>query len=177
MTVAKELTELLWFFPNEGETPQQFARRLALKANDLSDDDWAVLENPTQRWVTIALEAIERGQDIPLPEGIDEVFDKQTGGDALVKLAKPIRAKKLVKLKQLEPVLAKEGVRRGPKPRFAFNGKIKLLVNTNPKRKGSRAAARFDVYTSGMTVAEALAKKITFVDLRNDAGKEYISIS
>jgi len=38
--------------------------------------------------------------------------------------------------------------------RFNKNSTIKLLVESNPKRKGSLAFTRFELYQDGMTIAE-----------------------
>lgn len=47
----------------------------------------------------------------------------------------------------------------------------------NPKRKGSASAARFDHYTNGMTVEQALAAGLTRADLEFDVQKKFISIA
>ncbi len=54
--------------------------------------------------------------------------------------------------------------------------KIKVLVQENPKRAGSAAHKRFAMYKSGMTVAEALHKGVTNLDVRWDAGRGFIAL-
>lgn len=49
--------------------------------------------------------------------------------------------------------------------------------DNNPKRKGSASAARFDHYTNGMTVEQALAAGLTRADLEFDVQKKFISIA
>ena len=74
LTVVGDLLSLLRLTPASEESPQEFAKRLALKANSATDDDWGTLENFTQRWVNDALTAIEKSKEFPLPAGIEEVF-------------------------------------------------------------------------------------------------------
>jgi len=54
---------------------------------------------------------------------------------------------------------------------------ITLLVDENPKKPGSKAAARWELYLEGMTVKEALAAGITRSDLRFNADNEFIALS
>lgn len=65
------------------------------------------------------------------------------------------------------------------KPRVAKNGesKIKVLVEENPKRKGSASHARFAKYKDGMTVSEFISKGGTAADVNYDAAHGYIKLS
>lgn len=58
--------------------------------------------------------------------------------------------------------------------------KIKLLVDENPKREGSRSYKEFELYKDGMTVGELLKKgeKIDFRTsaLRWDVAHEFIAL-
>lgn len=65
--------------------------------------------------------------------------------------------------------------RRGPKPTYSDGAKITVLV-ANPKRDGSKAQKRFDLYRSGMTVAEFLAAGGVRGDLVWDVEHDHISI-
>jgi len=47
--------------------------------------------------------------------------------------------------------------------------RIKILVDENPKRAGSKSAARFDLYEDGMTVGEALDAGVWPADIRYDS--------
>jgi hypothetical protein len=60
--------------------------------------------------------------------------------------------------------------------KFPADGKIKLLVDANPKRKGSACFKRFAKYKTGMTVEAALAKGLTRPDLIWDVDHQFISI-
>jgi hypothetical protein len=53
---------------------------------------------------------------------------------------------------------------------------ITLLVTDNPKRIGSHAYGRFELYESGMTVQAALDVGLTPEDFRWDIAHGYISI-
>jgi hypothetical protein len=63
----------------------------------------------------------------------------------------------------------------GPKPMFDDDQKIKILAKENPKC-GS-AAKRFDLYKSGMTVAEALKAGLTRAGINWDVRHNFILIS
>jgi len=54
---------------------------------------------------------------------------------------------------------------------------ITLLVNYNPKRKGSASAQRFEAYEDEMTVAGALKAGITSGDLSWDVEHGFIKIA
>lgn len=53
---------------------------------------------------------------------------------------------------------------------------ITLKVEANPKRAGSAAYERFALYTTGMTVAEALTAGVTSGDLQYDSKHGFIEI-
>jgi hypothetical protein len=65
------------------------------------------------------------------------------------------------------------------KPRAVKNADsvIKVLVEENPKRKGSEAHARFAKYKDGMTVDEFLKKGGRTIDLNYDVAHKFISLS
>lgn len=66
--------------------------------------------------------------------------------------------------------------KRGPKGVDPQKTKIRVLAKENPKREGSKAHARFEVYENGMTVEDALAAGVTTADLHNDVSKEFIKL-
>lgn len=70
---------------------------------------------------------------------------------------------------------AAEPKSRGPKG-VADTAVVKLLVNSNPKREGSKAHGRFAAYKASQTVAEALDAGVTTPDLVYDAKHGFISI-
>lgn len=53
---------------------------------------------------------------------------------------------------------------------------IELLTESNPKRPGSATHARFELYKTGMTVADFLAAGGRRVDLRWDADHQFIRL-
>jgi hypothetical protein len=52
---------------------------------------------------------------------------------------------------------------------------IKVLSATNPKRGDS--AARFALYTNGMTVAQAIAAGVWMADIRWDVAHKFIEVA
>lgn len=54
--------------------------------------------------------------------------------------------------------------------------RVHLLVERNPKRSGSKSAARFDKYREGMRVAEAYAAGIWPQDVRWDLAHQFIEL-
>lgn len=60
--------------------------------------------------------------------------------------------------------------------KFTEDQKIKVLVDENPKRKGSSAFDKFKKYKDGMTVAQYLKKRGTRSALRYDTEHGFISI-
>lgn len=61
--------------------------------------------------------------------------------------------------------------------KFAREGKIEVLVDENPKRKGTKAHAAFAKYKTGMTVQQALEAGVPSSDLVYDTSRKFISIS
>ena len=83
--------------------------------------------------------------------------------------AKPVKAAKKAKAAKAT------GGKRGPAPEFGDHMIISLLV-ANPKRKGTKAFARYAGYTDGMTVGQALEAGLTRDDFRWDTDKGHIAI-
>lgn len=65
---------------------------------------------------------------------------------------------------------------RGRAAKFDLEAKIKILVDENPKRKGSASAKRFEKYENGMKVADALAKGVTSADINWDTKHNFIAL-
>lgn len=74
-----------------------------------------------------------------------------------------------------EPKVPKEPRVSRFKTLYPDTAKITLLVKENPKRGASKE--RFDGYTGSATVAEALAKGVTYADLAWDVGHGLISVA
>ena len=53
---------------------------------------------------------------------------------------------------------------------------LKVLVDENPKKKGSKSAERFEGYTGATTVGAALAKGVTYQDIAYDVGRAFIKV-
>jgi len=53
---------------------------------------------------------------------------------------------------------------------------LKVLAAENPKKKGSKSAARFEGYTGAKTVGDALAKGVTYQDIAYDIGRGFIAV-
>lgn len=53
---------------------------------------------------------------------------------------------------------------------------IKVLVESNPKRKGTLAYTRFELYRSGMTVAEYITAGGRTGDVNHDVTEGYIEL-
>lgn len=74
------------------------------------------------------------------------------------------------------PAEKKATVSKGPKGVLPTET-ISMLVAGNPKREGSKAKVRFDLYRDGMTVAEALEAGITTPDLIYDTSHGFVKIT
>jgi len=85
-----------------------------------------------------------------------------------------------VKGKAAKPAAPKEdkgGDDKPRKPRLDAEATIKILVEENPKREGSKTFERFKLYRNGMTVKQALEKGVTSADIRYDVEHEYIKLT
>lgn len=69
----------------------------------------------------------------------------------------------------------KPGVRTGARVKWPDHWKIEVLIDYNPKKRA--AAQRFDLYESGMTVAEYIEAGGTRADLNWDERNNWISIT
>jgi hypothetical protein len=57
------------------------------------------------------------------------------------------------------------------------NAVITVLVIANPKRQGTLACQRFDLYKDGMTVAEYIEAGGRTGDINYDVAEDYISLT
>ena len=53
---------------------------------------------------------------------------------------------------------------------------LAVIVEGNPKKKGSKSAARFEGYTKADTVGAALAAGVTYQDIAYDVGRGFIKV-
>lgn len=70
-----------------------------------------------------------------------------------------------------------------PKPKAALKpahsgnaGIVRLRTKVNPKKAGTAAFNRFELYEDGLTVAQTLAKGVTKEDIRWDSSRGYIEV-
>lgn len=185
--IVDDLLPLLKLQPEAGEAPEQFARRVAVKANDeksLSDDDWQTLDDVTQRWVNQALQNIEKKETISVPEALSVLCTEM---EESMKKAKKVAAKaaKVSKPKKIassgKTVTGQNGKsyvgeKRGPKSQFDLTDKIHVLVDKNPKRNNTAAFKRFELYKNGQTVKQAEEAGLSLRDIRYDVAEKYIEV-
>ena len=59
---------------------------------------------------------------------------------------------------------------------YPEDAKLTVLVEENPKRKGSKSAERFEGYKGASTVADALVAGVTYQDIAYDTGRGFIKV-
>jgi hypothetical protein len=100
--------------------------------------------------------------------------------------AKPAKGKGKPTPKAMKPAKKAKGAKKGggiggKRARlFTDDQQIVVLSKENPKREGSDAHGRFELYTrgkKGMTVKQALAAGVSSGDLKWDSDKGFIKIS
>ena len=188
LTVFAELQKLMGLEQKPGEAALDFAERLALKGNNLKDDEWESLSEAAQRWVNTALTALEDKDDIPLPDGLiveggEEALPEQEAAEEEAQEAAPAKAKKKSSAKKAAPAKAAKvvktngGAKPGPKGTFEAADKIKVLAKENPYREGTKGAGWFGAYKTGMTVQAAMEAGVPRHHLRFDMKHKNISIA
>ena len=90
--------------------------------------------------------------------------------DSTMSAKKTTPAKKIAK-----KVSAKK--RTGRPARYTPEQRITVLVKENPRRPSADSWRRFNLYKTGMTVAQALEAGLRLVDLRWDARAKFIAIA
>ena len=68
-------------------------------------------------------------------------------------------------------------VKELPTYRPSEDAVIALIVSVNPKRAGTAARTRYDLYISGMTVGQYISAGGTMDDLYLDIARVYIAVS
>jgi hypothetical protein len=96
----------------------------------------------------------------------------EDGTQAFDEAGEPVLGPKATAYKA--PKVKRESTGRSGK--FQATGVITLLADKNPKREGSAAHARFELYKTGQTVAEALAAGLTTSGFHYDTSHGFISI-
>ena len=88
---------------------------------------------------------------------------------------KPTKAKK-AKAEKVEGEAKEPSNRSNFAKLYPEDQPIKLLVDKNPKKAGSKSAARFEGYTGAKTVGDALAAGVTYQDIAYDVGRGFIQV-
>ena len=192
--ISEELQTLLKIKPKPDETADSLARRLAAKANKVSDEDWEVIAEPTQLWVNSVLEAMEKSEPLPLPEelalAVDEAEDDEAEpeGEAEAEEAepadegedepKPAKAKAKAAKKPAKAKAANSGEKRrvGRPSKYDPAAKIKILITDNPHRETSKDFAKFNKLKAGATVDVVITDGVDPGYLRYAEKRDFISI-
>jgi hypothetical protein len=70
-----------------------------------------------------------------------------------------------------------EAEKKARAARVSDDAVIKVLVDANPKRAGSKAFTRFEAYKNGMTVKQARDAGLTAADISYDSKHNHISVT
>jgi len=60
---------------------------------------------------------------------------------------------------------------------YPKDSSLKLLVNENPKKAGSKSAQRFDGYLNAITVGDALNNGVRYQDIAYDVSRKFIEVA
>lgn len=182
-TIFSELIAAAKLNPKSGEDEQTVAAKLLTKLNDAPDKVWESLSKKAQKWVNDAVDASEAKEDLPSLPGFGEAdAGEEDAKPAKKAKGKPAAKEKAAKGKAKASKKAKKGngAISGKRARlFEDDQVITVLTKENPKREGSTAYDRFELYTTGkkgMTVKQALEKGVSSGDLKWDSDRGYIAI-
>ncbi len=59
---------------------------------------------------------------------------------------------------------------------YPEDASLKVLVEKNPKKEGTKSHARFEGYQGAATVGAALANGVTYQDVAYDIGRRFIQV-
>jgi hypothetical protein len=97
--------------------------------------------------------------------------------------AKPAAAATVADIKPVEGKAKAPKAKKEPSVRrskfnelYPAESVLTVLVATNPKKKGSKSAERFEGYTGAKTVGEAIANGVKYADIAYDLGRQYIKL-
>lgn len=79
--------------------------------------------------------------------------------------------------KRKESSMTDEAEKKTRKARVSEDAVIKILVDKNPKREGSKASERFAYYKDGMTVKAAKEAGVTASDIAYDSEHKFILVT
>lgn len=60
---------------------------------------------------------------------------------------------------------------------YPADATLKLLVNENPKKAGSKSADRFDGYLTASTVGQAITNGVKYQDIAYDVSRKFIEVA
>ena len=60
---------------------------------------------------------------------------------------------------------------------YPADSTLKLLVNENPKKAGSKSAVRFDGYLNASTVGQAITNGVKYQDIAYDVSRKFIEVA
>lgn len=153
--ILADITSVVKLQANPGETPEEFVKRLAIKANSIPEADWASLKERTQVWANDVIEAVEKKTTPPIPPGVDKYLVPAAEEKPAGKPNKKEKASATPK----EPKGSKKavsGAARGPKGKYPLDHVITLKAAENPFWKGTKCYGWFDKIKDGATVGEAV---------------------
>lgn len=181
-TVREELESLLKVKQKTGEPDVDYAARVAVKANKISDSEWASLSTQAQQWVNDALEAQEKyaeASDEEYAKHMPKLDPPKAGVASESNTANGAKPPAKAKTKAAKAPKASKGApsdRRGRPPRFELAGKINILVDKYPRREGTARHKAFCLLKKGMSVQDALKAGISSYDLMRAVRDKDIAI-
>ena len=90
--------------------------------------------------------------------------------------AKIVGTPKSGEVTQLKEKKAPSVARTNFSKMYPEDAALSILAKENPKKKGSKSAARFEGYTGASTVGGALANGVTYQDIAYDLGRGFIKV-
>lgn len=192
-TIYTELSAAGSCTPNEGENKTDFYIRLCDAVNQIEDSAFDALSEASRKWFNAAGVAINNKKPEAIPELDGVLILEKTPPDPIpapsskkAKKETPVAtAKTAPKTAEKAPAKSAPKIaaksdgsgRRGRAPGHGDADTIKMLVKDNPKREGSAAYKRFELYRKHATVATFLKAGGTRSDLRYDSEHKHITIS
>ena len=188
--VFTELSTAVKCTPEVEEEKATYLTRLVAAVNELDDAVFDKLSQSSREWFNAAGAALnaKKLEDMPDPTGLPALPLKAEGAEAALpptkkgkketKMAeKPSKTVSKPVVKKTTPAPKATAGRRGRAPEHDDGDAIKILVKDNPKREGSAAHKRFELYRKHNTVATFLKAGGTRSDLRYDTEHKHISIA
>ncbi len=189
MTMFKQLCEVARTKPKAGEAFDDFARRLTLKINSVSDEEWKRLDEAAQKWHNEAMETFEsrviaraaakkngQTEDEAKEEAIEAHPLPELEGYETVTTTKKEHTT-VAKGKKKEGAKQSSAAKRGRPPKdLDLGAKIEIKNEHPPFRAGTIRAEVFSKYQPGMTVAEARDAGVPFNHLRWHVDQGYVQL-